>query len=60
MIRTAQRPGLSWRSATYRLFAIVGAATAAAYFGLVFASVPFLQKPSLPRLVQVPMQASAV
>jgi len=46
--------------ATYRLFAIIGAATAAAYFGLVFASVPLLQKPGLPRLVRVPVQAVMV
>jgi hypothetical protein len=45
---------------TYRLFAIVGAATAAAYLGLVSASVPLQQKPSLPRFVQVPMQAVMV
>jgi hypothetical protein len=45
---------------TYRLFAMVGAATSAVYCGLVFASVPLLQKPGLPRLVQVPMQAVMV
>ncbi len=46
--------------ATYRLFAIVGAATSAANFGLVFASVVLLQQPGLPSLVRVPVQAVMV
>lgn len=46
--------------ATYRLFAIIGAATATAYFGLLLALLPLLQKPSLPRFVQVAVQAAAV
>lgn len=45
---------------TYRLFAIVGAATTATYFGLVLALLPLLQRPSLPRLVQVPVLAVVV
>jgi hypothetical protein len=45
---------------TCRLFAVVGAATAAAYFGLLSASAPLLQELSLPRFVQVCMQAVMV
>lgn len=45
---------------TYRLFAIVGAATTAAYFGLFFALLPLLRRPNLPRLVEVPVMAVAV
>jgi len=45
---------------TYRLFAIVGAATAAAYLGLVFASVLLLEKSGLPHFVQVSMQVVGV
>jgi hypothetical protein len=44
----------------YRLFAIVGAATTAAYFGLFFALLPLLRRPNLPRLVEVPVMAVAV
>jgi len=43
---------------TLRLFLIVGMAsliTTATYFGLVLALLPILQRPSLPRLVQVPL-----
>jgi hypothetical protein len=45
---------------TYRLFAAVGATTAAAYLGLVFASVLLLEKSGLPHFVQVSMQAVGV
>jgi hypothetical protein len=45
---------------TYRLFATVGATTAAAYFGLTFASVLLLEKSGLPHFVQVSMQAVGV
>jgi hypothetical protein len=48
---------------TVRLFLIVGAAsliTTTAYFGLVLALLPLLQRPILPRLVQVPVLAVVV
>lgn len=45
---------------TYRLFAMVGAATSAVYFGMVLASLPLLQKPGLPRFVQLSIQAVMV
>jgi len=45
---------------TYRLFAIVGAATTAAYFGLFFALLPLLRRPNLPRLVEVPVIAVVI
>jgi hypothetical protein len=45
---------------TYRLFAIVGAATSAVYCGMVLASLPLLQKLGLPRFVQVSIQAVMV
>jgi hypothetical protein len=45
---------------TYRLFATVGAATTVAYFGLLLALLPLWHRPSVSRLVQVPVVAVVV